>query len=148
MSSPARTSVMIIVLTLLAAMLGGWVGVRYGLREGRAPQQQLDELLHHRLRLSSAQAERLAALEQEFAARRAELETQMRAANRDIASAITVRHQYDTEAQAAIDELHRAMMALQEATIQHVLAMRAVLAPDQVQEFDQTVDQALAVSQP
>lgn len=128
-------------------MLGGWVGVRYGLREGRAPQQ-LDELLHHRLRLSSAQEEQLTALEKDFAVRRTELETQMRAANRDIAGAITVRHRYDSEAAAAVDQLHQAMMRLQEATIQHVLAMRAVLTPDQVREFDQTVDQALAVSQP
>ena len=147
MSSAARTSAVIIVLTLLAAMLGGWVGVRYGLREGRGPPQ-LDELLHHRLHLTPSQAEQLTALEAEFAARRAEFEAQMRAANRDIAAAITVRHSFDGETQAAVDRLHRAMTELQEATIRHVLAMRAVLTPDQVQEFDQTVDQALAVGQP
>ena len=72
----------------------------------------------------------------------------MRAANQDIGRAITVRHQYDAEAQAAIDRLHRAMMDLQGATVQHVLAMRAMLTPDQVREFDRTVNQALAVSQP
>jgi hypothetical protein len=146
-SSPVRTSVIIIGLTLLGAVLGGWVGVRYGLREGRAPEQ-LDELVHNRLRLSSAQVQQLAALEADFAARRAEAETKMRAANRDIAAAITVRHRYDSEAQAAIDRLHQAMMGLQEATIQHVLAMRALLTPDQVQQFDQTIDQALAAGQP
>jgi Spy/CpxP family protein refolding chaperone len=59
-----------------------------------------------------------------------------------------VRHRYDGEAQAAVDRLHQAMMRLHDATIQHVLAMRAVLTPDQVQEFDQTVEQALTVSQP
>jgi FtsP/CotA-like multicopper oxidase with cupredoxin domain len=53
-SSSLRTSVAIIVLTLLGAMLGGWVGVRYGLREARA-STQLDQLLHTRLHLSSAQ---------------------------------------------------------------------------------------------
>lgn len=147
MSSPARTSVAIIVLTLLAAVVGGWVGVRYGLREAPAPQQ-LDELLHHRLNLSVEQAKQLTALEQEFAARRNELEKQMRAANRDIAAAITVRHEYDSEAQTAVDGLHRAMMMLQEATIQHVLAMRAVLTPDQVNEFDQTIDRALTGTEP
>lgn len=147
MSSPARTSAAIIVLTLLAAMLGGWVGVHYGLSERRQPLQ-LDELLHHRLHLSSSQTEHLTALEQEFATNRSELEAQMRAANRDIAAAITSRHTYDDEAQRAVDQLHRAMMQLQEATIRHVLAMRGVLAADQVQEFDQTVEQALASSQP
>lgn len=147
MSSPGRTSVVIIVLTLVGAMLGGWAGVRYGLREGRAPQQ-LDELLHHRLSLSAAQVQQLSALEADFAARRTGFESQIRATNRDIAAAITVRHTYDAEAQAAVDRLHRAMMQLQEATIQHVIAMRALLTPDQVQQFDQTVEQALAAGQP
>ena len=147
MSAPIRTSFVIIVATLLAAVLGGWAGVRYGLREAHAPEE-LHELLHERLNLSSAQEQQLTALEADFASRRLEFEAQMRAANRDIAGAITVRHQYDTEAQAAIDRLHRAMMGLQNATVQHVLAMRALLTPDQAQQFDLAVDQAMAVSGP
>jgi nickel and cobalt resistance protein CnrR len=147
MSPMVRTAALIIVLTLLGAMLGGWAGVRYGLHEARVPQQ-LDDLLHQRLHLSSAQEQQLSALEADFSERRREYETKMRAANQDIGRAITVRHRYDPEAQAAIDRLHRAMMELQYVTVQHVLAMRALLTPDQVQQFDRTVDQALVVSQP
>jgi Spy/CpxP family protein refolding chaperone len=147
MNPLARTPVVIIVLTLLGAILGGWAGVRYGLHEPRAPRQ-LDELLHRRLHLSSAQEQQLSVLEADFAVRRAEYELQMRAANQDIGRAITVRHRYDAEAQAAINQLHRAMMDLQIATVQHVLAMRAMLTREQVWEFDQTVNQALAVSPP
>jgi Spy/CpxP family protein refolding chaperone len=147
MNPLVRTSAIIIVLTLLGAMLGGWAGVRYGLHGAHAPQQ-LDDLLHRRLYLSIAQEQQLGALEADFAGRRAEYESQMRAANRDIAQAITVRHRYDAEAQAAIDRLHQAMMELQTATVQHVLGMRALLTADQGQQFDRTVDQALAVNQP
>ena len=147
MSPMVRYSAIIIALTLVAATLGGWVGVRYGLREAPAPQQ-LDALLHQRLHLSSAQEQQLRALEADFAMHRREYEIQMRAANRDIARAITGRHQYDAEAHAAIDQLHRAMMALQDATVQHVLAMRALLTPEQVPQFDRTVDQALAATAP
>jgi hypothetical protein len=147
MNPMVRNSAIIIALTLVAAALGGWVGVRYGLREAPAPQQ-LDALLHQRLHLSSAQERQLTVLEADFAVRRREYETQMRAANREIAQAITARHQYDAEAQAAIDHLHRAMMGLQGATVQHVLAMRALLTPDQVPQFDRTVDQALAATAP
>ena len=147
MSPMARSSAIVIALTLLAATLGGWVGVRYGLREAHAPQQ-LDELLHERLHLSSTQEQQLTVLEADFAVRRREYVSQMRAANLNIARAITGRHQYDAEAQAAIDQLHRAMMALQNATVQHVLAMRALLTPDQVPQFDRTVDQALAATPP
>jgi hypothetical protein len=145
--SASRTSLIIIVLTLLTAMLGGWVGVRYGLRQARAPLQ-LDQLLHEELHLSAAQDEKLATLETEFSAQRARFETDMRIANRDIAAAITVRHAYDDEARDAIDRLHHAMIGLQQATVQHVLGMRALLSGNQVDQFDRTVNQALAATQP
>ncbi len=145
--SASRTSIIFIVLTLLTAVVGGWVGVNYGLRQARAPQQ-LDQLLHSGLHLSTAQDEQLATLEADFATKRATFEGEMRAANRDIARAITVRHQYDEDAQAAIERLHRAMIGLQKATVQHVIAMRALLSADQVEQFDRTVDQALDVTPP
>ena len=145
--SASRTSVIVIVLTLLTAVLGGWAGVNYGLRRARAPPQ-LDQLLHSGLHLSTAQDEQLATLEADFAVKRATFEAEMRAANRDIARAITVRHQYDKDAEVAIDRLHRAMIGLQQATVQHVIAMRGLLSADQVDQFDRTVDQALAVTQP
>ncbi len=145
--SPSRISVLFIALTLLMATIGGWVGVSYGLRQTRSPPQ-LDSLLHSGLHLSAAQRDKLATLESEFAAERTRYEAQMRVANKDIASAITVRHQYDNETQGAIDRLHLAMIGLQQATIKHVIAMRAVLSGDQVTQFDRTVNQTLAVSPP
>jgi hypothetical protein len=145
--SSSRISVTIIALTLLTAMIGGWAGVSYGLRQEREPQQ-LDELLHTQLHLSAAQDKKLETLESDFAAKRGQFEAEMRMANRDIAAAITARHRYDEDAQAAIDRLHRAMIGLQQATVQHVIAMRALLSKDQVDQFDRTVNQALAVTQP
>ena len=145
--TPSRISVLFIALTLLIAMIGGWAGVSYGLRQTRSPPQ-LDSLLHSGLHLSSAQRDTLATLESDFAAERTQYDAQMRVANKDIASAITVRHRYDSETQDAIDRLHRAMIGLQQATVKHVIAMRAVLSGDQVAQFDRTVNQALAVSPP
>jgi len=143
----SRTSLIIIVLTLLTAMIGGWAGVSYGLRQARAPLQ-LDQLLHEELHLSVAQVEKLVTLEAEFAAQRARFEADMRIANRDIATAITVRHEYDDDARGAIDRLHRAMIGLQQATVLHVIAMRALLSGSQVDQFDRTVNQALAATPP
>ena len=145
--SASRTSAIIILLTLLTAMIGGWAGVTYGLRQARAPRP-LDQVLHEELHLSAAQNEQLATLEAQFAVQRAGFEKDMQIANRDIAAAITVRHAYDADARSAIDRLHRAMIGLQQATVQHVLAMRALLSPDQVDQFDRTVNQALAVTPP
>ena len=147
MNTWAKTSAVIIALTLVTGTVGGWLGVRYGLRAAQAPQG-LDELIHERLQLSSAQDQQLHQLEADYAARRAEFEQQMRAANRDISRAITERHRYDAEAQASIDRLHQAMIGLQAITVQHVLAMRELLTPDQARQFDETVNQALAVSSP
>ena len=144
--SASRLSVVLIALTLVAAVLGGWVGVSYRLRQAHATPQ-LDQLLHSGLHLTSDQDNRLMALESEFAAKRLRFETEMRDANRDIATAITVRHQYDADAQAAIDRLNRAMIGLQQATVQHVISMRAVLSRDQVDQFDRTVNQALTATQ-
>lgn len=145
--SASRISLIIILLTLLAAVIGGWAGVRYGLRQVRAPQQ-LDQLLHEELHLSAAQDKQLVALETQFATERARFEGEMQIANRDIAAAITVRHAYDDRAREAIDRLNHAIIGLQQATVQHVIAMRALLSATQAAQFDRTVNQALAVTKP
>ena len=145
--SASRYSVLVIAGTLLTAVIGGWAGVNYGLRHVRPPPQ-LDDLLHTRLHLSRAQNEKLIALENAFAAQRSLYDTQMRAANRDIAAAITVRHQYDAGTHEAVERLNNAMMELQRATVEHVIAMRALLSTDQVSQFDSIVNQALVVAPP
>jgi Spy/CpxP family protein refolding chaperone len=140
--SPGRTVICTLLLTALVAALGGWLGVQYGLR--RAPVTPgLDQVLHHELTLSADQQQRLASLETGFAARRKVLESAMRAANTDLAAAIVREHRYGPAAEQAIDRFHAAMKTLQQETIMHVLAMRAVLTPDQARTFDQTVSKVL-----
>jgi Spy/CpxP family protein refolding chaperone len=147
MKSFPRSVIGVVALTLLVAVLGGWLGVQYGLRAAH-PAPGLDEVLHHELHLTSDQEQRLAALESKFAARRQGLEANMRSANRDLAAAITAEHQYGPLAEQAIDHFHMAMRTLQEETIVHILAMRAVLTPEQAQQFDRTVSQVLTSDQP
>jgi Spy/CpxP family protein refolding chaperone len=137
-----RSVLGVVALTLLVAVLGGWFGVRYGLREAH-PAPGLDEVLHHDLHLTSEQEQRLAELESHFADRRHALEADMRAANHDLARAIMSEHQYGPLAEKAIDRFHTAMKTLQQETIVHILAMRAVLTPEQAQQFDRTVTQVL-----
>ena len=132
-----------ILLTGLGGVIGGWVGVQYGLREAHA-NQGLDDVLHHELRLNDPQNRRIEALETDFAGRRHSLEAEMEAANRDLARALATQHAYGPDAEQAISRFHVAMGALQEATIKHVLAMRAVLTPAQAERFDETLTQTLA----
>jgi hypothetical protein len=131
------------VLTGLAAGVGGWVGVRYAQAHSH-PSSDLDQLLHHNLGLTPDQTARIEVLEGDFAKRRAVLEGEMVAANKDLAVALAHRHEMSPQAEQAIRRFHVAMGTLQTETVRHVLAMRRVLRPDQTQRFDDTVSHALA----
>ncbi len=133
----------LVILTALVGTIGGWVGARYGLENAR-PGPSLDAVLHRDLHLTGDQSRRIGHLEAAFTVRRVALEAEMRAANADLARAISTRHVYGPDAERAIGRFHAAMSALQRETVIHVLAMRGVLDPVQAARFDKTVTQSLA----
>ena len=147
MIGAGRSVLPVLVLTVLSAGAAGWLGVRYGLSHPRAPAS-LNHLLHHELHLDANQRSRLAAMEAAYAAQRKVLEQQARAANRELAAALRSEHQYGPQAEQAIDHASAAMRALQVATVRHVIAMRAVLTPQQAKRYDQTVTKALDSDSP
>lgn len=139
--------VAMVFLTLAAGVGGGYLGVHYGLKRAGNPAG-LDTLLHQRLDLSADQRARIAALERSFAVQRHPLEAQLARARRELASSIAAEHQYGPQVAQAVTRVHQAMGALQQVTLQHVLAMRAVLTPEQAREFDATVSEALSSDAP
>lgn len=142
MAPLSRTALVVILLTALAGAVGGWVGVRFAL----ATSQQhsgLDELVHRKLDLSDAQLQSIHDIEKTFESRRKSLETEMRAANRDLATAVRTETEFGGRAKAAITRFHIAESALQQETVIHVLAMRKVLTPDQARQFDEEISRAL-----
>ena len=142
MTGSKRTALAMLVLTILAAGAGGWLGVHYGRAASRSPTS-LNRLMHHELDLTADQERQLAALEARYEARRRTLEAQARQANRELAAALLASHEYGPQDEHAIDDFHVAMKALQVATVKHLLAMRAVLTPAQAAKFDRTVAAAL-----
>jgi Spy/CpxP family protein refolding chaperone len=144
MRSPTRTFFVMLLVTVVAAGLAGWAGVQVGLGKA-AGEADLDTVIHRDLQLTQQQEERIRVLEQEFIAQRDALQAEMRAANRELANAITQEHAYTPNARRAVARLHAAMSQLQERTVEHVLAMRAILTPGQAQEFDAKVAKALGV---
>jgi Spy/CpxP family protein refolding chaperone len=140
--SLARSIALTLVLSALLAGLGAWGGAQYVLNRLR-PATPLHELVHERLSLTPEQLHRIQGLEREHAARQQALQAEMRAANADLAKAIAANHAYTPQVQAAVDRFHRAMGELQKETILHVLAMRAVLTPQQAAKFDETVAKSL-----
>jgi hypothetical protein len=140
--SLGRSLLLTVLLSALAAAAGAWGGARYVVARMHhaAP---LHELVHEKLHLAVDQERRIAGLEQTYAIRRKVDETEMRAANADLAQAIQQSHAYSPDVQRAIDRFHLAMGDFQKATILHVLAMRQVLTAKQAAVFDDTVAKAL-----
>jgi Spy/CpxP family protein refolding chaperone len=142
----SRGAVITVILALLAGLAGGWIGSGRALPGRHA--QSLHEMVHHELQLTAAQDRQLESLEQDFAVRRRAREAELRAANAQLAAAIQARHEYGPEVEAAVERFHAAMGALQLETVQHVLAMRKVLTPEQAAKFDRRVSEALTTEQP
>jgi len=142
MTSRVRGMAVSAALAFAAGLAGVFIGREAFIQPPQRPPG-LHEVVHRGLRLDARQEQRIAQLERDFAARRAALEAEMRAANVDLAAAIRDEHGYGPRVTAAVDRFHGAMGALQTETIAHVFAMRAVLTPAQQVRFDESVAAAL-----
>jgi Spy/CpxP family protein refolding chaperone len=137
-----RSMVLTLILSAIGAALGGWGGVEYVIHRSHGPTP-LHELGHEKLHLTANQESQIAVFERDHSARRLALEAEMRAANAELAQAFQEQHAYTPKVQAAIDRFHHAMGESQKETIEHVLAMRSVLTPQQAAQFDDTVVRSL-----
>ena len=146
MSGLSRGLVITLLLALIAAMGGTWIGARYIYVQRHQPS--LHEFVHDELKLSADQKARIEILERDFAVSRRAREAELRAANADLARAIQARHEYSPQVQTAVDRFHGAMGELQKESILHVLAMRAVLTPEQARQFDTRIGKALTEPAP
>lgn len=146
MNGIGRGFALTLILTVLAAMGGAWIGARYIYDQRHQPS--LHEFVHEELKLTPDQTQQLEVIERDFTARRQARESELRAANVELARAIQARHEYSPQVQAAVERFHDAMGALQKETILHVLAMRTVLTPGQAARFDRRVGEALTEQAP
>ena len=142
-----RMFMAMLLVTALAGGLAGWAGVEYGLHRAVVPDD-LDMVLHRDLNLTAVQDERIGELENTFAKDRSGYQAEMRAANRELAGALTGSNSNGPEIERAVHRFHTAMAALQVRTVKHVLAMRSVLTPEQAKVFDTTVEKTLGADRP
>ena len=134
---------MLIALVAFGATLAGiWLGQRL-FTDGSQSETELHAFLHRGLDLDDAQETKIAAIEQRFAARRKELELEMRVANAHLAEAMAAEQGFGPEVSAAVDHTHHVMGELQKETLQHLFEMRSVLRPDQAVAFDRAITRAL-----
>ncbi len=142
-----RMFLAMLLVTALAGGLAGWAGVEYGLHRATG-QDDLDTVLHRDLNLTSDQETQIGQLESTFAKDRSAYQTEMRAANKELARALTEAKPDSAEIERAVHRFHTAMAALQVRTVKHVLAMRSVLTPEQAKLFDSSVDKTLGAERP
>ena len=142
MTGSARLAVILsIALAAIAAAVAAFCATHLLTRQDDPPS--LGRMVHEELDLSAGQRERIAEAEAHFEARAAPLEAEMRAANARLAAAIEADKSYGAEAEAAIEDFHAAMGALQTETIRHVLAVRELLTPEQQVRYDAVVTASL-----
>ena len=141
MSAGWKSIAITAVLAALASGAGTWASANWMMRQHATPS--LHALVHHDLDLSADQKARLDVIEARFAAQRAPLEAEVRAANDELARAIEASNGDSPAVRAAVDHFHVAMGDLQKATIAHVFEMRSTLTPTQARIFDTRIVDAL-----
>jgi Flp pilus assembly protein TadB len=129
----------LVALVAFAAALAAVLVARTWIAPEPRVESEVHSLIHEKLKLDSAQEQRIHALEAEFAERRRAMETEMRADNARLAQAIAAEHGYGPKVGDAVDRSHHVMGMLQKETLKHIFAMRAVLRPDQAAQFDAAV---------
>ncbi len=136
-----------IVIMALVAFIAGAAGAALGATLFAAPGDHassgMHALVHEGLDLSAEQERALDAIEERFAARRREVESELTAANRALADVIAENPDYAPEVGDAVGRVHQVMGELQVATVLHVYEMRAILTEEQAALFDQRVSRAL-----
>jgi Spy/CpxP family protein refolding chaperone len=140
--SPGLRNLLFTVALALAAAAGGAFLCSHFVGARNSHQTMMDQALGE-LDLTPAQKSRIDALHRAHMARRTAYETEMRAANRELAAAIEADHKDSPRVQAAIDRLHHAMGGLQKETVAHLFAVRAELTPEQARRFDARITAAL-----
>lgn len=91
--------------------------------------------LHEKLRITPAQHSALAPIEEHFAKQQNRYSTNLLEAKRHLAYIMSEDKAYTPRVAAAVDQVHRCMGDLQNASIEHVFEMRTVLTPSQGEQL-------------
>lgn len=141
MSAGWKSLALTVILAVAASGVGAWAGATWVLKRDTPPS--LHVIVHEGLDLDPDQLARIKVIEGRFATRRIALEHRVKAANRELATAIAASDGDSRVVQPAVDHFHDAMGDLQQATITHVFEMRTVMTPAQADQFDRRVAEAL-----
>ncbi len=140
-----RSNGRLIASTLVGALIGIGVaaGTAFWEHASRHQDSDLHEMLHRVVPLDREERATLDAKERAFAARRVQIEEQLRRANAQLAQAIASDPRWSSQVEAASRQVEKAAGDLQRATLEHVFEMRAGLAPGHRAAYDRVLIGAL-----
>ena len=152
MKEGAKTGLLILAVVVAAAVgcgIGCAIVLNHGEKSGDShgstgagmPDDHFE--LHKRLTLSKEQEKEMEALEKEFREKLAELSEPIHEANGELATALVEDRAHSPRVKAAIEKIHHAQAALQNATIDHIIEMRTILDEDQFTEFLEATAESL-----
>jgi len=137
-------------LSLVAAVLIGAaaaVGGSWVVRHTHHRTENLHDVIHQRFTLTAQEKIRLEAAEARYDGRRAQIETNIRAANLRLAAAIKRDPELSQEALSASAAVENSAAELQRVTLQHVFEMRSALDPAHRPAYDAVLIDALTQGQ-
>lgn len=123
--------VLLILLVALVASLSCFVTGRYMRSNAVEQQKDFHHWLHEQLNLTAEQNKALDAQEEKFAATRKQLGDELQKDNAELAQAMMQDREYSPRVQAAIEKIHHAQSSLEQATLEHIFAMKPILTPEQ-----------------
>lgn len=136
-----RAGIFASILGFLAGLAGVWTGLHVFEAED-AKADGLHEIVHHELVLSTRQETAIAELETAFESERVRLEQDVFDARQALGEVLVRDKALSPEVRAEAARFHDVMGELQLASLNHILAMRATLDPEQQARFDEKLMQA------
>ncbi len=134
--------VLLLVLVALVAASACWTTSHL---VGRLQVHPIDDhrWLHAQLEITADQDKALESEETRFTARRQELIGTIRRDNAELAAAMAQDRDYSPRVQAAVEKIHHAQSMLEEATLEHIFAMKPILSEQQFDRLLKLTSEAL-----
>ena len=138
----------LILLALVAAIAGAcWLTARYLNRSHHAEKGDAHTWIHTQLGITAAQDKALEPIEQRYAEQRKHYGEMLRIANAELGKAILEDRSDSERVKAAVARIHEAQGELQNATLQHIFEMKAVLTQPQYEKLLQSTADALSTAE-
>ena len=137
----AARALTLLALVAVVACAACWFTARYLHRQEEAAEAH--EWVHTQLGITPEQNMELESIEQRYAEQKKHLGEMLRIANAELGKAILEDRSDSERVKAAVARIHQAQGELQNATLQHIFEMKAVLTPQQYDKLLQSTAEAL-----